>query len=316
MTETLSILESHMGRRGAQILAAVKNGIETGRSLSAACGESGEFPPFFLSMLSVGEKSGTLPEQLLSLALYYEKEQAFRRQIAGALSYPLFVLLFAAIMCGLILTVILPSFSLLFNTLGIEMPLPARIALHAGLFLRAAGPYLLLLILTAILGLSLRLRSAAGRLAAGSLLLRSHFLRRLLLIRFAQALAALLRSGTPLTDALAETAPVMGNARAAAAIREVRAQLNQGGDFPAALTRSGFALPLLTRMISAGMESGELPQFLTHAARLMTEETETRLTRFKAVAEPLLITGAGLLTAAVVASVMLPLFSAIGQGLR
>lgn len=315
MTESLSLLESQENRRAALILSRIRSGIETGQSLTAAFRESGAFPAFFLAMLAIGERSGTLPEELLSLSDYYEKEQKFLHDLRGALSYPLFILFFSLLVCAVILTIVLPAFAALFEAIGAPLPFPAKAALSLGLFLKEMGPFLAALLPAAGCGLSLLRRTPRGRLLIDTLLLRSIFLRRLLLIRFCRALAALLQSGSPLSEALESAAAVTGNSRAEEAVLSVSAAVQQGGSFPAALGKSGFTLPLLTHMTAAGMESGELPRFLLHAARLMTSDAENRLARYKSAAEPLLISITGLLTAALVLSVMIPLFSAVTSGL-
>lgn len=315
LMETLSLMESQEGKQGGAILSRVAAGIETGQSLTTAFRGSGEFPPFFLAMLAVGERSGTLPEQLLTLSIYYEKEQKLRQKFRNAAAYPLFLLCASLLVCVLVLTVILPAFAQLFDNLGMALPVPAEAALTAGLFLRHAGPWMAAAVLVAILFFSMRRRTEEGCLQMDRLLLRPLFLRRLVLIRFCRALAALLQSGSPLSDAVESAAAVMGNRSAAASAMEAAAAVRQGGSFPEALERSRFSLPLLSRMARAGMESGKLPEFLLRAASLLTEEEERALARFQAAAGPVLIAVAGLFTAAVVLSVMLPLFSAVSGGL-
>lgn len=65
-------------------------------------------------------------------------------------------------------------------------------------------------------------------------------------------------------------------------------------------------------MIHVGMESGRLPLFLERSARLMTEETKRKLTGFRKILEPSLLLFVGLVTAAIIFSALLPVFSAVG----
>ena len=55
-----------------------------------------------------------------------------------------------------------------------------------------------------------------------------------------------------------------------------------------------------------------LPLFLERSARLMTEETKRKLTGFRKILEPSLLLFVGLVTAAIIFSVLLPVFSAVG----
>ena len=80
-----------------------------------------------------------------------------------------------------------------------------------------------------------------------------------------------------------------------------------------ALLKSGKTLSdALARMIHVGMESGRLPLFLERSAHLMTEETKRKLTGFRKILEPSLLLFVGLVTAAIIFSVLLPVFSAVG----
>lgn len=315
MTEALAILARHGRRAARQTFADIAATVASGQTAAAAFRQSGAFPPFFLAMVAVGEQSGTLPEQLRRLGAYYEKSARLRRQFFAALAYPAFVLCLASALFLLVLTVILPSFSLLFESLDLPLPAVTARALALGLFLRQDGPVLLAGCGLALLALLLWKRTRRGRAAWDRLLFRSRFLRRLFLIRFCASLAALLRSGAPLSDALHLTEAAAGNGEGKRRIRLAEAALASGCGFAESLAASGLSSPALDPMAAAGEAGGELPEFLGEAARLMAEETGRVLDRWKALLEPALLLFVGGLTAAVVFTVMIPLFTAAGRAL-
>lgn len=315
LSQSLTLLSAHGSRRETEILREILSTVEAGSPLTAAFRGAGEFPEFFLSMLSVGETGGTLPEELEGIAGYYEKETEFRRKISSAAAYPLFLFCFSFCVFLVILTVILPAFSLLFESLSLPLPGITSAALRFGIFIKTAGLPILLFLAASGFSFALWTRKEKGKRMRDRLLLRSRFIRRLLLIRFCHALSSLLAGGMPLTNALTQAAEISGNEEARARILRMASELARGGDFPSALEKTGLSFPLLRHMAAAGMESGRLPEFLTQAARLMGEETERKLSRFKAILEPALILAAGFFTAAILFTVMLPIFSAIGKGL-
>lgn len=314
LTRALEVTASR--RRGAvrRALEEVMTTISSGVPLSAAFRQSGLFPDFFLSMVEVGEMSGTLPEQLARLARYYEKETAVKRQFAGALAYPLFLLAFALAVFTLILTVILPSFSLLFEALALPIPPLTGAALALGAFLRTYGPAIGTALAALILLLFLAVRTEQGKEQRDRLLFRSAFVRRLFLIRFCAALSSLLRSGSPLSEALSAAEEAAGNREGRRRIRYVRERLSRGSSFASSLEEARLTAPLLSSMAASGEESGELPAFLGEAGRLMTEETEQKLARLKAILEPALILAVGGVTATLVFTVMIPIFTVLGRG--
>lgn len=269
------------------------------------------FRLFFTALLQVGELSGTIPEQLRLAAACYRKEEEFIAGMKSALFYPVFVLFFSFLVFALILTVILPSFAALFDALDIPLPAVTRAALALGLFLQEKGFYFLVELLLGAVGGVVWLRSERGKRSTDAFLFRFPFIRRLYLIRVMLALSALLKSGKTLSDALADIADITDNGAVKEELLKIKKDIERGGDFAQSMERS-FGDTALARMIHVGMESGRLPLFLERSAHLMTEETKRKLTGFRKILEPSLLLFVGLVTAAIIFSVLLPVFSAVG----
>ncbi len=214
----------------------------------------------------------------------------------------------------MILTVILPSFAALFDALDIPLPAVTRAALALGLFLQKKGFYFLGgLLLSAGIG-AVYLQSEKGKRSTDAFLFRFPFIRRLYLIRVTLALSALLKSGKTLSDALADIADITDNGAVKEELLKIKKDIERGGDFSQSMERS-FGDTALARMIHVGMESGRLPLFLERSAHLMTEETKRKLTGFRKILEPSLLLFVGLVTAAIIFSVLLPVFSAVGTNM-
>lgn len=315
VTESLSLLASKERPQERRLLLSARERIASGHSLSDSFAAGGWCPSFFISLLEVGEMTGTLPSALTHIALYYEKEDLFRRRLLRSLVYPLFVLAFALVLLLVILLFILPSFAMLFETLGITLPLAAQAGLALGLFLRHWGMLLGLVLFAVLIAGALYLRTRAGRWRKEAWLYRSAFYRRLLLIRFTLSLSSFLESGKPLSEALAASMKVLGNHVAEEKVRGMERKLMQGENFASVWEGSGFCFPLLFELCQVGLSSGELPRFLDQAARLMTAETEEKLRHFRHIAEPAMLLFVGSLTALVLFSVMLPVFRMAGSHL-
>jgi type II secretory pathway component PulF len=86
-------LEILSGETFSKPLAAavneVRGAIRKGRSFHDALEEAGSFPPFYLSMVEVGEATGTLASVLDRLATAREREQKVRGKVVSALVYPI-----------------------------------------------------------------------------------------------------------------------------------------------------------------------------------------------------------------------------------
>ncbi|HOE67985.1 MAG TPA: type II secretion system F family protein, partial [Candidatus Hydrogenedentes bacterium] len=84
------------GSKTRQVLAAMRHAIRSGSTLAdAARAQAPYLPRILIELLDAGEKGGRLDVMLRDLADYYEDRLAMRREIVGALVYPVFML-FAA----------------------------------------------------------------------------------------------------------------------------------------------------------------------------------------------------------------------------
>lgn len=80
------------------------------------------FPEFFISMVSIGEKSGRLNEALKGIQEYYTKISSIKKVVFNALSYP-FILMIAMLSLGMFLAFfIIPSFIDVYSSMGTEIP--------------------------------------------------------------------------------------------------------------------------------------------------------------------------------------------------
>ena len=73
--------------------------MDTGR-LDQALEETKVFPEYLIRMTQIGEETGTLDEVMESLAEHYDREEAIRRSVRSAISYPL-------LMIGMMLVIII-----------------------------------------------------------------------------------------------------------------------------------------------------------------------------------------------------------------
>ena len=313
VTESLHLIENHWSPKEKKGLAQIRHQIATGHTVWDSFLASGYFPPFFISLLQVGEMTGTLPRELMRIASYYEKEDAFVRKIVSTLAYPLLVFLFAMVVLVTILTFVLPSFELLFETLQIDLPAGAHLALEVGLFLKKWGFELSILFFVSLLMGGLWVQTKKGKRYLSYMLYHRLFYRRILLSRFCLTMAAFLESGKPISESLADTEKMIGNEKAAQAIRFVKEEVQKGNPLAASLSKSGFSMSIVTELCEVGMDSGELPQFLSKAAYFLNDETERKLHRFQMLLEPCLLLFVGAITALVLFSVMLPVFQVAGK---
>lgn len=92
-----------------ELILKAEGKVSEGKTLSASLEG---FPPVFIQLISVGEKSGRLPESLKKAADSYDQEFTRRINRAVAIVEPVMILGMGVIVCFIVLAVLLPIFQL------------------------------------------------------------------------------------------------------------------------------------------------------------------------------------------------------------
>ncbi|HIE53075.1 MAG TPA: type II secretion system F family protein [Armatimonadetes bacterium] len=307
-----ALLDSTDNERLAEAIQQVRDEVEGGSSLHEALEKPGVFPALFVSMVRAGEASGELGTVLAWLADFQEKEQEKRAQVKAAMMYPTLLVVIGSLAIFLLLTFLVPRFSLIFAELEQALPLPTVILMSLAHGL-ARWWWALLLGLWALRSL-LRAYGATpvGRLRLDALKLRmpvwGNLIRKMAVARFARTLATLLRGGVSILEALEVVRDVLGNERLARSLDEIRQRVREGESLAAQTQASGQFPPLLIHMIALGEETGDLPGVLSTVANAYDVEVDNALKGLISLLEPTIILIMGAIVAFVVMAMLLPIF--------
>src|SRR5687767_650347 len=137
----------------AAVILATRGDVESGASLADAMRKHPKaFDSLFTNMIAAGETGGILDTILNRLAVYIEKAVKLKGQVKSAMIYPVAVILIAAVVVGVILWKVIPTFANLFAGLGAELPLPTRVVIALSNNLVRFGPFLIVGLVAAEIG--------------------------------------------------------------------------------------------------------------------------------------------------------------------
>lgn len=320
LLRTLAILEEQTDRpQLATALSKVRADVQTGRTLSAALAEHpDQFPMLMVSMVAAGETGGFLDEALDRIAKMYESDAALRAKIKAAMTYPVVVLTFSAIMMLGVIWFIVPIFEEMFTQLGGELPLPTRIMVSLSHNLLWILPLTLAVVIA-----TMRLYTWARR-NRPAFLLHSDALKlripvfgplntKLAISRWARNLGTLLSVGVPVTQALDMVGATAGNAVISNAMTQVRDSVRTGSTIAAPLSRQPVFPAMVVQMLEVGEESGRTSEMLDKAADFYDEEVKNATESLTSALEPLLVVLIGAVIGAMVICLYLPMFSIYQQ---
>ncbi|MCU0579253.1 MAG: type II secretion system F family protein, partial [Desulfobacterota bacterium] len=242
---------------------------------------------------------------------FLETTKELRDSVVSSLIYPLILLGTGGLSVIVLLTYVLPKFSVIFAELGGALPLPTKILLAVSQVLQdfwwAAG------LATALSVYLFRryIRSPSGRLQWDRFKLRAlrDLVTKLETARFCRTLGTLLRSGVPLLQALTNAKDVIGNRVMAAAIDGVTKGVKEGKGIALPLSAARVLPPLALSMIKVGEETGQLDAMLMKVANTYEKSLRIAVKRFVSLMEPALILGMGLVIGFIVLSMLIAIFS-------
>jgi general secretion pathway protein F len=294
------------------VLNRVHGAVVEGRRLADALAlEPTSFPPVYRAMVAAGESAGNLPDILNRLANLLERQAQIRSRLVGALTYPAALAVIALLAVAALMIFVVPRIAGQFEDLGQTLPLLTRIVMGISAFLAGWWWLLLALGVGGSLLFARALRDADFRLAFDTRLLAlpvaGRVLRDVNAARLARTLAMMIASRLPIVEALALTAPTIGNhAMRAAATRMITA-IREGASLSVAMRASSLFPPLLISMAAGGESAGRLDLMLERAAEALEREFDALAGTALAVLEPAIILVMGGLVAVIVLSILLPI---------
>lgn len=315
LDRSLSILGGLVeGGELSKVVRSLVEAVRAGKSLAVSMGEHPEvFPKIYVNMIRAGEAGGILESVLRYLTEYMESTLALKEDIKSALIYPLILATAAGISLIVLFVFVIPKFAAIFRDNGKALPWITKVVIGFSQFLADYGWISLVVLCAAVIGALFYVRSAEGRSEWDRLSLRSpligDLLRKFETARFSRTLAALLKGGVPLLEALGTVQGVVGNRLLARAISQVQARVREGKGMARPLGDSGLFPPLALNMIAVGEETGKLESMLAEVAGYYDQEVKRSTKRMMALLEPALILAMGLIIGIVVISMLLAIFS-------
>jgi type IV pilus assembly protein PilC len=320
LVQCLDILANQTENRAfAKILFSVKASVESGASFSEALRKHPKiFDPLYTNLVAAGEVGGILDTILLRLTTYIEKAVKLRRQVQGALLYPIIILVVAIGVVAVMLGSVIPTFQEMYSTFaGAKLPAPTQFVIDLSAGFRSLWYVYLLVIAAIAIGLPWMLSSEKGRLVFDAVVLRvpviGSMLRKVVVARFTRTLGTLLSSGVPILDALEICARTAGNKIIERAIENTRQAVSEGKDVATPLSNTKAFPSMVVEMIGVGEQTGTMDQMLQKIADFYEEEVDIAVGALTKAIEPAMMAFLGVVVGGLLIAMYLPVFELAGN---
>lgn len=322
ITEALDIIQDEARSTTLRrILTKLKKSIDNGQTLAKSLAAHPQvFNHFYLSLIEIGETSGTLGENLTFLADYLSQDYQTRKKIQNSLLYPGLILTTTLVVGGFISFYILPQLIDFFESFETTLPLSTQLLLALAHGVKQYGSIFVIGVLT-ILGLfftslSLPLIKSFWQNITLRLPLIGPLINTYQLARFTRNLGTLLKSGIPIADALTTTANALTSLPHYHQLLKASKKVSAGKTLSEALETSTSHLifpRLTTRMIAVGEKSGQLENNLLYLANFYEDEIDYTSKNLTTILEPILLIIISLLVAFVALAIISPIYELTGS---
>ncbi len=286
--------------------------VSSGISLAEAMSEhDAYFDEMAISIIRVGENTGSLEHALGRLAEFAEKAQQLRSRVTTALIYPAIVALVGVSVSIFLMTYVVPNLLGTLGKAGKELPAATQIVKSISDLLRNWWWLMILAVAGVVVGARMILQTDRGRFAFDKFSLRvpiiGPLIRKENTSRMAVVLAALLQSGLQFVEAIRITRQTVPNRVFRKALVDYEAAVTAGRDVAGPLEASGVFSPMVVQMLAIGQQAGQLEQMLMKLSKAFDQQVSVATTRLTAVIEPLLIVMLAMLVGFIAFATILPI---------
>ena len=295
-------------------LSSIKESVESGSTFADALKRfPNTFDDLYQNMVAAGEVGGILDTILNRLAAYLEKADKLKRQIKGALMYPVITVLVAGVVVTVLLLFVVPTFEKMFADMGAELPQLTQFVISLSEWIQANWLYCFGGIIGGLWSIRFFYKTDRGNVMIDKLLLKlpvmGDLLTKVSVARFCRTLGTMLASGVSILEALDICSRTAGNKTIEHAIINVRSAISEGRNIADPLAESRVFPDMVCQMISVGEATGALDVMLNKVADFYEDEVDQAVDSLTSLIEPMIMVFLGVVIGGLVIAMYLPIFT-------
>jgi type IV pilus assembly protein PilC len=288
--------------------------VKAGEEFSSALGHYPRlFDRLFVALVKASEASGTMGQMLQRASTYMEQERDTRKQVQGALTYPVCMLVFCVLVVVGLLTFIMPRFEKIYAGKGAMLPLPTRILMGMSNAMVTYWPFILIGLVGAGVGAWYYFRTPEGRILLDRARIRVPILgamyRKACIARSFRTMATMVATGVDMLEGIHITAQVSGNHFYSKIWADLGDRVRKGGTISEELAACPLMPRTIAQMVSAGEKTGKLSHVMNRVAQFCEDELRVTIKTITSLIEPTMIIIMGFVVGGIALALLLPVFS-------
>lgn len=294
-------------------IALIRETVEQGATLYDALGRSPQyFDEVYRNIIKAGESAGALPTMLDRLTLLTRKQVQIRTQLSGAMIYPCLLIFISIAVLVIMLTVVMPRFTGLFESLSVPLPTSTKALMFASGILIQYWWAALIALVAGIVALRFAIRTPGGKQTVDGLMLKlptiASVTRSYATARIARLMGVLIDCNVPLLETLQLVRNATGNSYYEKLMIKAEETVISGEPVSSAFADDTMIEPALYEALRNGEQTGRMSMLMLTVADFMEEENDSRLKALTSLIEPLILVFLGLMVGGIAISMFMPMF--------
>ncbi|XLS30053.1 type II secretion system F family protein [Flavobacteriaceae bacterium M23B6Z8] len=313
LKEALSLIKESQKKEKQRIFFdKLLTEIVKGTSFSEVMQQNKAFTAYEYHSVRIGEETGNLGLIARELGDFYSRKNEQRRNVIGALTYPLIIFITAVAVVGFMLSFVVPMFQDIFQQNNVELPWITRLIIALSKGLKSYGWLLLLFtvlafILAAVFGKNENYQRFRDRLLV-RLPFFGSFIKTVYLAQFAQAVSLLTASKVPIVNSMQLVSQMIGFYPIKIALQNVEQLLLKGVSLSDALRKCKVFDNKMVALVKVAEETNQTEFIFNRLNQQYNIQVQQRSKMLSTIMEPLIILFVGVLVGVILIAMYLPMF--------
>ncbi|MAX67739.1 MAG: type II secretion system F family protein [Bacteriovoracaceae bacterium] len=315
--ESLEILGKQ--EKNPSLKTVIKNVIDEvgqGKSLNEAMASQKGFSRLYTALVKAGEAAGILDTVLRKLTEFMERQEAIKKKVKGAMTYPAIVVVIGVVVTWGLMVFVVPQFVGMLQESGQEIPAVTQFVIDVSDFFREYTLTLIPLVAGSLFAFLNYIKTRQGKISWDRFVMKTPLFGDIVikggLSGMFRTLATMLGAGVPLIDSLDICIDTMDNTQMSKDMKIVKEAVVKGKSITEPMGRIKYFPPLVNQMIKVGESTGNLDEMLIKVADVFEQETNDTIDNLTKLIEPLILVGLGGIIGTVLIAMYLPIFMSAG----
>ena len=316
LVQALIILENQFEGNFKTVIADVRRGVESGKSLSKSLTEAGGgkvFDKVYVSMVKSGESAGVLDQVMSRLADTIEAKRDFQSKLKGALLYPIIIFIAMIVVMVVMMFFVIPQLGDLYAEFEADLPWMTKLLISTSNFAVSYWWLMVIVIVGLVIAGKVMYQNPETRVSLEKLWLSAPVFgimrEEILMANMTRTLAMLSAAGVPIVEALQLTSQGLGSLLYERGVVKATQLVEKGIPLAQAFAQQSQFPQVLPQMMVVGEETGQIDKVMIKISTYFQAESEQRVKNLTTALEPiiLMILGAGV--GFLVFAVVMPIYN-------